>query len=74
MPVTDNAQRAAVVALLAKAGPALAANTTYLAIASPTNAQALAQTRALTRQVNAMMKLVAGMYGTHGLLDVGTDT
>ena len=45
-------------ALLAKVTPAIAANTTYLAIASPTVAQNTAQTKALTRQVNALLRIV----------------
>lgn len=44
-------------ALLAKARNALTVNATYLGVASPTNAQNLAQIRALTRQVNALIKL-----------------
>ena len=44
-------------ALLAKAATALTNNATFLAVASPSNAQALAQIQALTRQVNALIRL-----------------
>lgn len=40
-----------------KARTALASNAAFLALASPTNAQTLTQVRALTRQVNALVKL-----------------
>lgn len=40
-----------------KAITALTGNATYLALGSPTNAQNLAQIRALTRQMNALIKL-----------------
>jgi len=43
--------------LRAKAATALASNATFQAIASPTQAQALAQVKDLTRQVNALIKL-----------------
>lgn len=44
-------------ALLSKAEQALSTNATFLAIASPTNAQTLAQVKALTKQINALIKL-----------------
>lgn len=37
---------------------ALAANATFLAVASPSNAQIAAQVKALTRQVNGVMRLL----------------
>lgn len=39
---------------------ALAANRTFLALAAPTNAQNAAQIKALTRQVNGLIRLVIG--------------
>lgn len=43
--------------LSAAARAAYSANRTYLGTASPTNAQVAAQVRALTRQVNALIRL-----------------
>lgn len=43
--------------LVAKAQNAQTNNATFLALAAPTNAQTLAQVKALTRQVNALIKL-----------------
>lgn len=54
--------------LRAKAQAALAANATYIAIAAPTVAQNTAQTKALTRQVNALIRM------TLNLLDDVTGT
>jgi hypothetical protein len=45
--------------LMQRARDALDDNATFLAIGSPTNAQALAQIQALTRQVNAVIRLLA---------------
>jgi hypothetical protein len=45
-------------ALLDKIATALANNAAFLAIASPTNANIFTQTKSLTRQVNALLKLV----------------
>ena len=39
---------------------ALADNAAYLAIVAPTNGQAIAQIRALTRQVNALIRVAVG--------------
>lgn len=44
--------------LQAKAGAAVDANNTYLAIASPTNAQVVAQVNRLTRECSAVIKLL----------------
>ena len=43
--------------LEAKAVSALTANATYLALAAPTTTQNTAQTRLLTRQVNALIRI-----------------
>lgn len=48
-------------AIRTAAAAALDANRTYLAIASPTNAQNLAQIRALTRQANRLIRLQLGL-------------
>jgi hypothetical protein len=40
---------------------ALTTNATYLALVAPTNAQAVAQTKVLTRQLNNVMRLLAGV-------------
>lgn len=45
------------VTLQAKAQQALTTNSTYLALASPTAAQTTAQVKAITRQVNALIRL-----------------
>ena len=44
-------------ALVAKATAAVAGNAAFLAIASPTQVQSLAQIKALTKQVTALIKL-----------------
>jgi hypothetical protein len=43
---------------LLKARQALAANVTFLAIANPTAAQVATQSKALTRQVDALIRIV----------------
>lgn len=43
--------------ILTKMDQALTANATFLAIATPTNAQIAAQVKLLTREVNAIIKL-----------------
>ena len=44
-------------ALMDKGRAALVINADFLALGAPTNAQVLAQTKALTRQVNALIRL-----------------
>lgn len=46
--------------LRTKAQQALTANATYLGLQSPTAAQNTAQVKALTRQVNALIRLAVG--------------
>lgn len=44
-----------------RAATALAANNAFLALSSPTNAQVLAQTKVLTRENTALIKLALGL-------------
>lgn len=46
--------------LVGQAEDALVGNRTFLALSSPTNAQTLAQVKALTRQMNAVIRLAVG--------------
>lgn len=46
--------------LLARARQALATNATFLAIASPTTAQVATQAKALSRQVDALIRIAIG--------------
>lgn len=48
------------VTLRERAANALQSNRDFLAIATPTNAQAVAQIKALTRQVNGLIRLAVG--------------
>jgi hypothetical protein len=47
--------------LHAAAKTAMTANATYIALVAPTNAQVVAQTKALTRQMNNVIRLLAGV-------------
>lgn len=46
--------------IMQRAGQALSANQTFLALASPTNAQVLAQTQRLTRECSALIRVLVG--------------
>ena len=48
-------------AVAAKGPAAIANNQTFLALPTPTNAQTLAQVDALTRQTNAVIRLLLGL-------------
>lgn len=50
--------------VLTKITAALGSNSTFLALATPTNAQTLAQVKALTRQMNALMRFVGNKLDT----------
>ncbi len=56
-PATATSNRATIETA---AAAALAANTTYLGLASPTNNQVIAQIRALTQQTNKLIRLTLG--------------
>jgi hypothetical protein len=49
-------------ALIARAPIALANNAAFLALASPTNLQTLAQVQALTRQIDALIRFELTAY------------
>lgn len=51
-------------ALQQRAQAALTNNVTYLAIPSPTNAQAVTQVSALTRQVDGIIRLLLNQFDT----------
>lgn len=48
--------------LLSQANTALTNNATYLALTTPTTAQAISQVAALTRQVDALIRLAVGNF------------
>ncbi len=70
---TDN-QRSAAATLTAKAQAALAVNASFLANTSPSNPQVLAQVRQLTRQNNALIRLLLASFGDASHLVAGGDT
>ena len=59
--------------LHARARQALVDNAAFLALASPTNAQVLAQTKRLTRECSALIRLVVALDGARDLLVESTD-
>lgn len=67
VPVSPTPEEAAATAavngdtLRQRAQAALAANATYLAIANPTTAQAVAHTKTLTRECSALIRLALGL-------------
>lgn len=61
-------------ALITKGRAAFAANTTFLAIASPTAAQVRDQVQLLTREMNGMFKMVLARYGQGDMFDDTTGT
>ena len=68
---TDITAEAVEFDLASKARAALAANDAFLAIGAPTNAQVLAQTRVLTRECSALIRLQGKVV--NGLQDLLLD-
>lgn len=60
--VAATGDMANVITLRQQATQAFLDNRAFLNIASPTNAQTLAQVKALTRQVNGLMRLVLSQF------------
>lgn len=58
-----DATAAAYPLIVSRAQAALTNNATFLAIASPTAAQVATQTKALTRQVNALIRYTQRLFG-----------
>ena len=58
--VATSTDEANIVTLIGRARNALTTNNTFLALGSPTNADVLAQVRALTRQNNGLIKQMLG--------------
>ncbi len=48
--------------IMASARSALAANRTYVALASPTTAQTTAQVKQLSRQMNGLIRVLLGAF------------
>lgn len=69
---TDVTAEAVLFDLAVKVRQAIDANSAFLAIGSPTNAQVLAQTRVLTRECTALIRLMARTID--GLDDLARDT
>jgi hypothetical protein len=68
--IVDVTEQVVQLDLHSKARAALQANRDYLALASPTNAQNLAQIRRITRECSALIRLLIGS----DLLVENTDT
>ena len=59
--IPDTPEQINAATLRAQAQSALAANRTALAVTNPTNAQLVAQVKALTRQNNALIRLALSL-------------
>lgn len=59
--------------LHARARQAIVDNQAFLALASPTNAQTLAQVKRLTRECSALIRLLLAVDGSPDLLVQSTD-
>ena len=59
--------------LHARARQALTVNGAFLALSAPTNAQTLAQVKALTRECSALIRLLIAVDGARDLLVESTD-
>lgn len=67
--LTEVARNATAATLETQAKNAIAANATYLAIVSPSNAQVAAQVRALTQQNTAIIRRLLALFGDRTVLD-----
>lgn len=67
--LTEVARNSTATTLETQARNAVAVNTTYLAIGSPSNAQVVAQVRALTQQSSAVIRRLLALLGERMALD-----
>lgn len=61
VPLPPSPEQLNYATIIARIGAALTANNTYLRLAAPTQAQAVAQVKVLTRECNGLIRILANL-------------